>query len=68
MCCDILVSAFNVDKVTVLMTFPVETCLVEIQEKMLIPKLIVPITPSTLELIISATNWFAKIALMSYPQ
>ena len=60
--CDISVSAFNVDKVTVLMTFPVETYLVEIQEKMLIPKFIVPITPSTLELIIWATNWFAKIA------
>ena len=59
--CDISVSAFNVHKVTALMTFPVQTYLVEIQEEMLIHKLIVPITHLTSKLIIQATNWFATI-------
>ena len=59
---NISVSACNIDKVTPLNTFPVQTYLVEIQEEMLIPKLIVPLSSSTLEVIIQATNRFAKIA------
>ena len=55
--CDISISGFYINKVTALMTFPVQTYLVDIQEEMLI----VPIAPTTLELMIVQINRFAKI-------
>ena len=38
--CDISVSVFYINKVTALMTFPVQTYLVDIQEETLIPSLL----------------------------
>ena len=60
--CDISVSAFNVSKVQALSTYPVQTYLVDIGEENLVPKLIVPISQFTLEMVIQWTNRFAKVA------